>query len=145
MNHPPVYIMGGTARTMADNPAWNYSRDEIHYVAGFYGRDRLFGMSGVTQDDVDITSSYDAFTFTTLILLEAFGFCGEGEVGPFVEGGTLQIDGSLPSNLSGGHLSEGYTHGIAMVVENVRQLRHWADDLCPGWEEVAELNHPDSD
>ena len=28
-------------------------------------------------------------------------------------------------------LCEGYTHGIAMVIENVRQLRHDADDSCP--------------
>ena len=134
LRQPPVYIMGGTARTQTPEAAFAWGRSKIYYIGANYGRKRLFGMSGVGHDDIDFVSAYDAFTFTTLILLEAFGFCGEGEVGPFVEGGTLQIDGRLPSNLSGGHLSEGYTHGIAMVVENVRQLRHRADDLCPGWE-----------
>ena len=134
LRQPPVYIMGGTARTQTPEAAFAWGRSKIYYIGANYGRKRLFGMSGVGQDDIDFVSAYDAFTFTTLILLEAFGFCGEGEVGPFVEGGTLQIDGRLPSNLSGGHLSEGYTHGIAMVVENVRQLRGRADDLCPGWE-----------
>lgn len=135
LKHPPVFIMGGTARCMADQPAWNYSRDVIHHVAGFYGRDRLFGMSGVTQDDVDITSSYDAFTFTALIQLEAYGFAPRGEAGPYVAEGNLEIDhpGGRPNNLSGGHLSEGYTHGISMVIENTRQLRHRADDSCPDW------------
>ena len=137
LKQPPVFIMGGTARTMADNPAWNYSRDVIHEVASFYGRDRLFGMSGVTQNDIDITSSYDAFTFTTLIQLEAYGFVPRGEAGPYVAEGNLEIDhpGGRPNNLSGGHLSEGYTHGISMVIENVRQLRHRADDSCPRWSE----------
>lgn len=133
LRQPPVFIKGGTARTMADSPAWNYSRPTIWKVAGNYGRERLFGMSGVRPRDVDLVSSYDAFTFTTLIQLEAYGFCGPGEAGPFVEGGTLRIDGKLPSNLSGGHLSEGYTHGISMVIENVRQLRHRVDDACPRW------------
>ncbi len=135
LRHPLVYIMGGTARTMADNPAWNYSRDVIHQVAGFYGRNRMFGMSGIKQEDVDITSSYDAFTFTTLIQLEAYGFVPRGEAGPYVAAGNLEIDhpGGRPNNLSGGHLSEGYTHGISMVIENARQLRHRADDSCPRW------------
>ena len=90
-------------------------------------------MAGITHKDVDFVSCYDAFTFTTLIQLEANGFCGRGEAGEFVKGGRLQIDHELPSNLSGGHLSEGYTHGVQMVIENVRQLRHRADDACPGW------------
>jgi acetyl-CoA acetyltransferase len=131
LRQPPVFIMGGTARTMAPSPAWNYSRPEIHYVAGNYGRNRLFGMAGVSQKDVNLISCYDAFTFTTIIQLEAYGFCGKGEAKDFVQGGRLQIDHELPSNLSGGHLSEGYTHGINMVIENVRQLRHRVDDACP--------------
>jgi acetyl-CoA acetyltransferase len=133
LRHPPVFIMGGYARTLTDSPQWNYSRDEIHYVAGNYGWQRAFGMAGISHQDVDFVSCYDAFTFTTLIQLEANGFCGKGEAGEFVKGGRLQIDHELPSNLSGGHLSEGYTHGVQMVIENVRQLRHRADDACPEW------------
>ena len=135
LRQPPVFIMGGTARTQTPNVDWPWSRPKIHYVAGNYGRKRLFGMSGVTHEDIDFISCYDAFTFTTLIMLEGYGFCGEGEAGAFLEGGTLQIDNRLPCNLSGGHLSEGYTHGISMVIENVRQLRHRVDDVCPGWRE----------
>ncbi|MGH7964655.1 MAG: thiolase C-terminal domain-containing protein, partial [Candidatus Binatia bacterium] len=135
LRQPPVFIMGGVGRTSTPTPAWNYSRPEIHYWAGNYARKRLFGMAGISQKDVNLISGYDAFTFTTLIQLEAYGFCGKGEAGEFVKGGRLQIDHELPSNLSGGHLSEGYTHGISMVIENVRQLRHRADDACPGWAE----------
>ena len=135
LRQPPVYIMGGTARTMSDLPAWNYSRDRIHKVGGYYGRNRVFGMAGIQHKDVDFVSCYDAFTFTTLVQLEAYGFCGPGEGGPFVETGRLQIDRELPSNLSGGHLSEGYSHGIQMIVENARQLRWRADDFCPGGSE----------
>ena len=135
LKQPPVFIMGGTARVMAETPSWNYSRDVIHKVAGFYGRNRMFGMSGIGPDDVDITSSYDAFTFTTLIQLEAYGFAPRGEAAAYIDEGNIMIDGRRPNNLSGGHLSEGYTHGISMVIENVRQLRHQADDSCPRWRE----------
>ena len=36
------------------------------------------------------------------------------------------------------YLGPGYTHGMAMVVENVRQLRGTVDDTCPG---AAEGKH----
>ncbi len=54
-----------------------------------------------------------------------------GEGGGYVSDGTIQLGGRRPNNTSGGHLCEGYTHGISMVIENVRQLRHDVDDYCP--------------
>ena len=36
--------------------------------------------------DVSVAELYDGFTFLTIAWLEALGFCGDGEAGPFVEG-----------------------------------------------------------
>ncbi len=83
---------------------------------------------------MSISSCYDAFTFTTLIRPNAYGFCGKGETADFVKGGRLKIDNALSSNLSGRDLSEAYTYGVRMVIGNVRELRHRADNVRPGWE-----------
>lgn len=53
-----------------------------------------------------------------------FGFAKKGEGGPFVSDGALSADGgSLPTNTSGGQLSEGYIHGHNLILEAVRQVR----------------------
>lgn len=135
LRHPAVLIKGGTAQTFSTGEGTQLSRPEMHYAAGHFGRKRTFGMSGISHRDIDIVASDDAFTFTTLIQFEAYGFCEIGEGGPFVASGALDIDGATPSNLSGGHLSEGYSGGIQLVIENVRQLRGTVDDYCPGWQQ----------
>ena len=66
-----------------------------------------------------------------MLQLEDYGFCKKGEGGDYVSNGTIRLGGRRPNNTSGGHLCEGYTHGLNMVIENVRQLRHDADDSCP--------------
>ena len=38
---------------------------------------------------------YDNFTPTVLFSLEGFGYCGEGESGPFVAEGHLALGGAL--------------------------------------------------
>src|SRR5207253_1594310 len=94
-------------------------------------RDIVFGQAGVTPEDVDVTGSYDAFTFTTMLQLEEYGFCVKGEGGAYLSSGIIELGGRRPNNTSGGHLCEGYTHGMSMVIENVRQLRGTVDDYCP--------------
>jgi acetyl-CoA acetyltransferase len=135
LRQPPVFILGGSARTYSDNPTWNHSRPRTYIQAGNFARHRAWAMSGIQPKDINVLSVYDAFTYTVIIQLEAYGFCGIGEAAQFVKDGRLQIDHELPTNLSGGHLSEGYAHGVALVNEVVRQLRHRVDDACPRWAE----------
>ena len=47
----------------------------------------MWGHTDLTPDDVDIVELYDGFSILTVMWLEALGFCGRGEGGPFIEGG----------------------------------------------------------
>src|SRR6202795_3067396 len=129
--HPRALIRGVAGRVCKPRIDMHYQAGPISTVAGRYARDILWPNAGVGPEDVDVTGSYDAFTFTTMLQLEDYGFCKKGEGGQYVSDGTIMLGGKRPNNTSGGHLCEGYTHGIAMVIENVRQLRHDADDSCP--------------
>ena len=135
MRSRPVYVMGVVGRVTKKRGDTFYNDAPITDVAGKYAADRVFGMAGIGPEDVHLTGSYDAFTFTTMLQLEDYGFCRKGEGGEYVSNGTIELGGKRPNNTSGGHLCEGYTHGMSMVIENVRQLRGQADDSCPGWQE----------
>ncbi len=130
MRQIPALIRGVVGRVSKPRADLYYEAGPISTVAGYYASPRLWRNAGLGPEDVDVTGSYDAFTFTTMLQLEDYGFCKKGEGGDYVSNGTTFLGGSRPNNTSGGHLCEGYTHGIAMVVENVRQLRHEADDSC---------------
>jgi acetyl-CoA acetyltransferase len=127
----PVYVMGVAGRTSKPRTDFHWAHGPVSRVAGYYAKDIVFGQAGITPEDVDVTGSYDAFTFTTMLQLEEYGFCRKGEGGPYVASGAIELGGRRPNNTSGGHLCEGYTHGMSMVIENVRQLRGTVDDYCP--------------
>jgi len=120
---PPVLISGvgameSYARSSIPNFELNFWHDEVQAVAS-----EVYGMAGVGPDDVDALMCYDNFSPTVLFALEGLGFCKQGEAGHFVEGGTLQLGGRLPTNTDGGHLSNSYMQGWALNVEAVRQVR----------------------
>ena len=122
---------GSTSRSRACR---HYQCDPITRQAGYYASRIVFRNAGVEPEDIQLTGCYDAFTFTPVLLFEGYGFCDPGEGGEYVSSGIIDLGGARPNNTSGGHLCEGYTHGMNMVIENVRQLRHQADDSCPGWQ-----------
>ncbi len=95
----------------------------------------LFSASGLTPADVDCAQFYDAFTPLVLLSLEEYGFCQIGESGPMAASGALEWpDGALPSNTSGGGLSEAYVHGFNLILEGVRQIRGTSTSQVEGAE-----------
>ncbi len=129
--NPPAVIRSVVGRCCKPRIDMHYQHGPISTVAGHYARDILFPNAGVGPEDIDVTGSYDAFTFTTMLQLEDYGFCKKGEGGDYVSSGIIELGGKRPNNTSGGHLCEGYTHGMNMVIENTRQLRGDVDDSCP--------------
>ena len=94
----------------------------------------LYRRAGLGPDDVDVAQLYDCFTITVLLQLEDWGFCKKGEGGPFVAAGEIEMDGTIPINTGGGHLSEGYIHGMNHIVEGVRQVRGTSSNQVAGAE-----------
>jgi acetyl-CoA acetyltransferase len=87
---------------------------------------QAYAAAGVRPRDIDVAFVYDAFTPMAIIYLEDLGFCPKGEGGRFVEGGNVELGGSLPINTHGGLLSychAGLANSIFHITEAVRQLR----------------------
>jgi acetyl-CoA acetyltransferase len=84
---------------------------------------RAFQMAGLGPKDVDTAQIYDCFTYMVLTQLEDYGFCKKGEGGAFVSSGALRLNGVLPTNTSGGQLSEAHVEGMLQIVEGARQLQ----------------------
>ena len=110
-----------------------------HHGAAATRRRMMWTRTDLTPADVDVAELYDGFSFITLAWLEALGFCGKGEGGPFVEGGArIARDGELPLNTHGGQLSAGRLHGYGFLHEACVQLWGEAGDRqVPGDPEVA--------
>ncbi len=119
----PVYVMA-TAQSTGPTPGDTLYRPSLAVSEASLAANDLYGRAGVCANDVDVAEFYDHFSPFVIYALEAFGFCGPGEGGPFVEEGrTLWPTGELPVNTHGGNLSEGYMHGLSHVVEATHQLR----------------------
>src|SRR5262245_60300851 len=138
LRRKPVYVMGVAGRVNKPRLDFHWEHGPISRVAGYNAKDIVFGQAGIKPEDVDITGSYDAFTFTTMLQLEEYGFCKKGEGGHYVASGIIELGGRRPNNTAGGHLCEGYTHGMSMVIENVRQLSGAEGDYSAG---AAEGQH----
>lgn len=98
-------------------------RDDLATTEATYTAKDVYASAGLGPQDIDAVMIYDHFTPFIPMALEAYGFCGRGEGGAFVEGGRIHFDGELPVNTHGGNHSEAYIHGLPHVIEATRQLR----------------------
>jgi acetyl-CoA acetyltransferase len=136
----PIYVLGSGADFHGPSyqhpPAWDLTGRRDQHVNGVVGRraaERAFNHAGLRRDDVDVLELYDPFSFEIIRQLEAFGFCGDGEGGPFVADGHIAIDGSHPITTDGGTMS--FSHAgsnpqmMQRAVRAVEQLRSQAGAL----------------
>lgn len=118
----PVFVSGYARRDTYDNSS-TFHPDLWHPALQEVSRE-VHARSGISRDDLSGLMIYDNFTPTVLFALEGMGFCERGEGGAFVRDGMLELGrGRWPTNTSGGHLSESYMQGWALIAEAVRQLR----------------------
>ncbi len=118
---PPVYVraVAQQARLVeASFPPGDYWHSALAAVGS-----QAYAMAGCGRGDIDVLQVYDNFSPNVLFSLEGLGFCQRGESEGWVRDGHLGLDGDLPTNTSGGHLSESYMQGWALNVEAVRQIR----------------------
>jgi acetyl-CoA acetyltransferase len=136
--HKPVHIAASAQvgeRDWGRAFFWLGQTEEAFVSAGHMAvADRLWKTSGFSPSDIDVALIYDHFSPLVVMQLEDFGFCKRGEGGPFVESGAIRLDGSIPVNPHGGHLSEGYVVGMTHVREAVEQLRGTAVNQIAGAE-----------
>jgi len=110
----------------------SYYRDDMTGLPemSVVGR-RLWKMSGLSPQDIQVAILYDHFTPFVLSQLEELGFCGRGEAPGFVRDAGIGLDGLLPVNPHGGQLGEAYIHGMNGIAEAVRQIRGTAANQLP--------------
>jgi acetyl-CoA acetyltransferase len=127
LRKPPLRIEAMSGALHGRN-SWDQFEDLTSMAAADAGR-QLWERTDLKPGDVDVANLYDGFSILTLIWLEALGFCGKGESGAFVEGGTrIALSGSLPLNTGGGQLSAGRLHGFGLLWETCLQLWSEAGD-----------------
>jgi acetyl-CoA acetyltransferase len=121
MAQPPVYIWG-MGQGHPGDPARHGVEVETE-TGGKLAAKTAYNMAGVGPSEVTMCQLYDCYTYTVLVTLEDYGFCGKGEGGAFVEDGKLGPGGSLPTNTGGGELSGYYMWGMTPISEAVIQVR----------------------
>ncbi len=103
-----------------------YPEDAIQMRGGWaLDREDLYGMAGLTPQDIDFLQTYDDYPVINMLQLEDLGFCAKGEAPQFVRSHDFTWRGDFPLNVSGGQLSvgqAGIAGGYLGLVEAIRQL-----------------------
>ena len=116
----PVLIKGFA--THNNTKGW-FAEDHMVATGAVQAGERAFQMAGLGPRDVSTAQIYDCFTYMVLTQLEDYGFCKKGEGAAFARSGALAMGGVLPTNTSGGQLSEAHVEGMLQIVEGARQLQ----------------------
>jgi len=104
-----------------------FGREEPwHFKATRLAAKKAFKEAKIKPLDIQVAEVHDAFTSVELFSYEDLGFAEIGEGAELIRNGTVNLDGKLPVNTSGGLKAKGHpisVTGLAQVYEIVNQLR----------------------
>ncbi len=123
--HPPAFLHSfAQGLPQQHQPMINFFCDDPLRGPAWSCAARLWERSDFRPGDIPVAQIYDAFSPLIPLSLEGYGFCDRGEGAAYTDGGALEWpDGRLPTNTSGGGMSEAYVHGFNLILEGVRQIR----------------------
>ena len=135
LRQPPVYVNGWAQC----HPGRLFEHDDDFGIVTGAARSgpEALAMAGVKLGDIDVAQLYDCYTFTVLVSLEDYGFCGKGEGGAFVSSGAIGPSGRLKLNTGGGQLSGYYMWGMTPLSEAIIQVRGQGGDRQVDTHDVA--------
>jgi acetyl-CoA C-acetyltransferase len=127
--NPVAWIHGTAVRSeLGQFPG----RDPVNPRGGQDCAADVYAQAGITDPiaDVDVLECYVPFSWYEPMWLENLGFAGEGQGWKLVEAGTTDIDGDLPTNVSGGVLSSNPigASGMLRFLEAALQVRGLAGE-----------------
>jgi acetyl-CoA acetyltransferase len=134
LRQPPVHLRG--FGQCAPGDTGRAGREPAVHTGAARAGEQALRQAGIELADVDVLELYDCYTYTVLVTLEDYGYCGKGEGGDFVADGKLGPGGALPCNTGGGQLSSFYMWGFTPLSEGVIQARGQA-----GERQVAAHDH----
>jgi acetyl-CoA acetyltransferase len=126
LRQKPVHIRGAVTSMRFNHEIvsdYYHTKDLTHLEISDRVRERLTAATGIAPHDTQVAMIYDNFTPQIYLQLEAFGFCGRGEARDYIKDGNLELTGRSPLSPNGGHIGEGYIHGMNLITEGVRQAR----------------------
>jgi acetyl-CoA acetyltransferase len=92
--------------------------------------------AGLVASDIQVCQLYDGFASFPYFWYEALGFCPDGTAHRFIQDGTIELGGTIPTNTFGGSLGEGRLHGIGHLHEAYLQVTDQA-----GARQVPNVEH----
>ncbi|MBI2557936.1 thiolase family protein [Candidatus Woesearchaeota archaeon] len=101
--------------------------------------EEAYRQARITPQEIDVAELHDAFTPVELISYDDLGFCKKGEGKHLIRKGTVNLNGKLPVNTSGGLKAKGHpisATGIAQIYELAKQMRKQA-----GERQVSNVNY----
>ncbi|WP_227870770.1 thiolase C-terminal domain-containing protein [Orrella marina] len=124
----PVYIRG-LGRSDLNHQATSLGPRLVDFYrpAQQKAAQQVYSAAGIGPKDIDALLVYDSFTPHIFFALEGFGFCEQGEAAHFIAQTGIGVNGKLPINTHGGHVSESYMQGWNHQIEAVRQVRGGLD------------------